>query len=1117
MTPSGYHIPELADVLTRPRLMGLLERHGRCRVVLVTGQAAQGKSTLVADFLRNHDAPSLWFHLNPSASDHGVLFETLVQGIRQWGDFPGDLSLPPQTTLGTREDLHRRIDALVLILAQAGQALNIVLDDMESLDEAGTAFEFISRLIHESPEHIRFFLLSRTLPRINLSRFRIKKQVLTLTNQDLAFTLEEAGSFFRPQDREDNRLHGLAPKDIEKILEITEGWAGGLVLVSEAIHQAHDLAQLPDRLTSEAFSYFSGEIYSSLTPDIRDFLMKTALFDELDTRILTAFFRDADPVGILGSLEKRNLFIRKISAGGQWPVFKYNNLFRDFLKADLTATLAAEEVAALNRKAGDIFWEHDRYETAVSYFMAGDAHREVARIVRIKGAEYVITGRADRLAAWINALPETMTREDPWLIFFSVMTRRIKGGKQNISDFRQALDLFVRRSDIRGQLLCIAYLIEASVFMRQPSQVILKWIGQGEQTLAGLKGQHKFTWARTLLWQQIGLGYIAGNGDIPKGISACRNAVLLARRIDNKDLVLNASVILTLGFVQSGDFSGARQMLEKISAMTHEGRHPEYRALKNITNTDLALKRGNLDLAGRLLEKSEADVEKFSLIFLYPGVVEARALYYAHTGQFDLAAQTADHLSDFSILEGNEFYLGIAHRIRAMCHLRRGKHELVCREAELAIQDLDRSGRGDIHLSLARQILGFALCRLGQTDRAMTEMEAVLAYFKGIGADLVFCETALALGVLLSQNNGTTANASGSNASGPDGLAREYLKAGFDKAVENQYRYFPLLDTPTLARAFVLAAHTPDMSPPDLAAYMNGFNDNTLLQAVADGICACLEKKKGKPLAAAVDHLRPLYKASRPRVMIRTLGVFSVHAGDRAVDPSAFGGAKPVLLLKAIVINGGRDVPKEVLVDALWPDAGAAAGEKNLKINLHRLRKALEPFPAKEFGYVYLNQKSGRISLDPDLVRIDTRMFTDLAGRGRDHEGRGSFDKALDCYGKALALYNGEYFAEDLYLEGAGHRRDLFRRKCMEILARTAAIHEELGQWQAAVDAWQAVLEMDACHEEAYRNLMILHADAGLKSEAFHLFDQCRAMLKKELDASPDPRTMDVYHRMTRT
>ena len=137
----------------------------------------------------------------------------------------------------------------------------------------------------------------------------------------------------------------------------------------------------------------------------------------------------------------------------------------------------------------------------------------------------------------------------------------------------------------------MGYLIEAAVFVRQPSRKIREWIKKGEKQLQSIGRKNRYPWARALLWQEIGLGYIAGDGNIPKGISACKNAILLGRQIHNEDLVLNASITLTFGYVQAGDFANAQQMLSKIKNLTSEGRHPEYRALKGIVDIDFALKK----------------------------------------------------------------------------------------------------------------------------------------------------------------------------------------------------------------------------------------------------------------------------------------------------------------------------------------------------------------------------------------------------------------------------------------------------------------------------------------------------------------------------------------------
>jgi len=1111
LTQVRYNIPLVSDIVPRQRLLALLGRHESCRVFLVTGQAAQGKSTLVASFLRGQEQPSLWCHLTADASDHTRLFEILINGIHDLFKDQEQIQKIqiPQTTLGTREDFFRQIETLTMIFTQMASPLNIVLDDLESLDEKGSSFPFVEQLIQENYGTVRFFLLSRTQPPLSLLQLKIRQDLMVINNEDLAFTMDETLAFFRETSVE--------VKEVEKILKITEGWAGGLILVSESVRRSHDLEKLPHRLSSEAFSYFSREIYNFLPSATRLFLMQTAVFDVLDTQMLTKSFTDIDPVVILRELKKRNLFIQKIDSDSQWPVFKYNNLFRDFLKADLFNTLDKKAYVDLHRKAGKLFWERNAHEEAIRFFIVAEAYPDIARIIRIKGIDYVITGRSAGLAECIHALPREMVDKDPWLIFFDTMTRRIKGGENNIQAFGKALQGFKTVGDDRGILLCTAYLIEAAVFIRKPSQVILTWIRAGEACLKTLKGKHRYTWARTLLWQQIGLGYIAGNGDIPKGISACRNAILLAKRIENPDLLLNASVILTLGFVQSGDFIRAREMLEKIRDITQEGRHPEYRALKNITKIDYALKKGELALAGTLLETSERDIEKFGLIFLYPGFVEARAIYFVSTGQFTQALQAADHLSDFSILEGNDFYLGISHRIKAMSFLKEKKYNQAKEAARMAVNELGLSKRGDIHTYLARQIHGFSFFYTGDFLAAQRELEAVLDYFNRIASDLYFCETSFILGLIsLATRTGNKDKDKAEN------KAPIYLNAGLLKAMENQYCYFPLLDLKTLARTLVQIFLVPPGRIPsprvlenqDFVPYLASLVSKDLSPHILGEIIQALSFGNKKERARRTEQLKHLYKLAQPKIRINTLGEFNVRMNDTLLDKSVFEGAKPISLLKAIVMNGSRDIPKEILIDALWPDASASAGEKNFKINLHRLRKGLEPSPVREFGYAYVIQKSGLVSLNLELVCLDVDLFMTLGTQAARLESGNKPDEALTCYIRAALMYKGDYFAEDPYLEWIGPRRNLFRSKYIEILEKKGLLHEEMGQWQEAVDTWRVLLGVDPFFEAAYRNLMILYADAGRKNEALHVFKECRGILEKELDTEPEFKTQQIYARI---
>ncbi|MCD4721663.1 MAG: protein MalT [Desulfobacula sp.] len=1089
-----YSTPHISDVVKRPRLFLVLDENFHHQNFLITGQAAQGKSTLVASYLQQSDSPSLWFHLSEDDADHTKLSDKIVRGIHELSGQNGEKTdgFIPDTTLGTEKGLLRHIEGLSLILQDLTTPVIIVLDEFESLDETSSGFQFIKGILNGRFDKLKFFILSRSMPRFNIPRLKMEHNIFVLNNDDLAFTLEETRSFFAGYDQ-------VKSIDIERIHQITDGWAGGLTLVSESIRQFKTLQKLPDRLSSEVFDYFSHEIYKNLPGRIREFLTETSVLDTIDLEIVNHLFEPVDALEILTELEKRNLFIQRIDSDYSCPKFKYHNLFRDFLLQDFLKTRGSEACKSLNRKAGQFFWERKDHEQAMNYFSQADAFSDIVGIIKIKGTDYIVNGKMSGLEKWITHLPDEMIQNDPWLIFFLTMTRRIRGGKKNIRDFQKALVLFEQAHDLRGMLLSVAYLIEAAVFIRQPSGMILEWIKKGEKQLRLIRQKSRYPWARASLWQKIGLGYIAGDGNIPKGVSACRNAILLGKQISNPDLVLNASITMTFGYVQAGDFVNARQMLLKIKETTKEGQHPEYRALKGIVDIDFALKNGRFDVARQLLTRSEADIEKFGLIFLYPGFVEAKALHLVYTKKFDEAQQMANHLNDFSILEGNDFYKGISHRIKALSFLQERKLKEADHQIQKALKELDLAQKGDIHHFLAQQLAGMILFKNQEFLKAKNMLNPALEYFERISSDLCCSEACFALGLISWELNEME-------------TAFNYLSRGLENAFQEGYVFFPLISERVLIKVLLLmAAYDKIKSIEPYVISLILHCDQASVFEEMDRILAS-GKQRGKN--RVIKNLRPVYKGLLPGIRIETLGQFNILSGNKVLDNKAFEGARPILLLKSIVLHGSKDIPKEILIDDLWPKATAKAGDKNFKINLHRLRKAIEPDPKKEFGYSYIIQKAGLISLDPELVTIDVDEFIAFGVRAVENERNNKFETALKFYEKAVGIYKGDYFAEEPYLEWISRKRDLFQARYGKLLQKKAMLHEELDQIDKAVETWQLILAADPYFEPAYQNLMILYADSGQKNRAMDVFRECRSLLKTDLGTEPDVQTFNIYSKI---
>jgi DNA-binding SARP family transcriptional activator len=275
-----------------------------------------------------------------------------------------------------------------------------------------------------------------------------------------------------------------------------------------------------------------------------------------------------------------------------------------------------------------------------------------------------------------------------------------------------------------------------------------------------------------------------------------------------------------------------------------------------------------------------------------------------------------------------------------------------------------------------------------------------------------------------------------------------------------------------------------------------------------------LSRHANPKIAARAGELRrAIHRQGLPRLDIRTLGGFRLHRDQKPINEAIWEGKQPKLLLKALVAHGG-EVPKDVLLEALWPEGAPEVTEKNFRVSLHRLRKALEPDLDKDFGSSYIHLEDGLVSLDPELCRLDVTEFLALLGTGQNQEEEGNRKQAVALYKQALALYGGDFLAEELYLPWAERKREELRGLYLELLERLSRQYEEQGALRRAIDYGKKMVQADPLLEPAYRRLMILYARQGQRAEALRVYETCRQALARELDTEPDAVTTAIFRKI---
>src|SRR5712691_171234 len=282
------------ELLSRPRLTERLLANLSQPLTLVTANAGSGKTTLVADFLRTHDRPFVWYQLDHTDADPWVFLGYLTYGIKQVVPAFGDAMFPYLQESAGELARHpeRAVDVLLNeVLEQVEQHLVLVLDDYHHLGTDTPVHVVLDRLLAYLPDVLHVIVISRDMPRLSLARLRTRASQSIIDRADLLFTDEETQQLFRKVfDLE------LTAEQLAEYRERTHGWITALQLVRQVAHrnvissregqaEVPDLVEVLRQSERDIFDYFAEEVFADEAENVRKLLLEVSLLDriELDT------------------------------------------------------------------------------------------------------------------------------------------------------------------------------------------------------------------------------------------------------------------------------------------------------------------------------------------------------------------------------------------------------------------------------------------------------------------------------------------------------------------------------------------------------------------------------------------------------------------------------------------------------------------------------------------------------------------------------------------------------------------------------------------------------------------------------------------------------------------
>jgi predicted ATPase/DNA-binding SARP family transcriptional activator len=215
------------------------------------------------------------------------------------------------------------------------------------------------------------------------------------------------------------------------------------------------------------------------------------------------------------------------------------------------------------------------------------------------------------------------------------------------------------------------------------------------------------------------------------------------------------------------------------------------------------------------------------------------------------------------------------------------------------------------------------------------------------------------------------------------------------------------------------------------------------------------------------------------------LGPVQAVRGGRELS---LGGPKQRAVLALLLLDAGRIVPTEALIEELWrgdPPAGAA---KTLRSYLSRLRVVLRPeleIVARGLGY----------AAELDSGHLDSRRFEGLIGSAQGALEGGAHGVAAERFREALALWRGRALADVGELESLALEAQ--RLEELRLVALEGRIEAELalGLHAQLVGELERLVGEHPLRERFWRQLVLALYRCERQSEALAAYRRARAIL----------------------
>ena len=542
------------NLVQRSDLFDQLNEGLKRKLILISAPAGFGKTSLISNWISHCQVNAVWISLDKRDNDPTEFLSYVIAGIQgiQAGYGQAALTLLKSPNLANPESIA---SLMINDLTEIEQEFLVVLDDFHLISSTWIV-QFLSYFLEHVPEKVHVAISTRSDPLLPLARLRSQQQLLELRSPELSFSANEISVLFTKKMK-----IKLSEEDIYSLESKTEGWIAGLQLAALSMQGNENVADFIRAFAGNnryIMDYLIEEVLNTLPGDIKDFLLKTSVMEQISGPLCNWVLDRDDSQSVIEQLEKNNMFVIPLDSERNW--YRYHHLFADLLRQRFRQE-NREMLTEVHTRASEWFEKQEMIDLAVGHALEIKDYKRSIELLDQMIERLWENGNHSAIIRYGELLPDEMIKQYPVFCLYYAWILIAEGQTEKAEPFLISAEEVAIDKKLIGKIAVAFAWLHSH---KEHSDQIFRYCKTAMENL-GEDDPMWISWA----WFSYGIAYFS-NGELEESRLAFNKALDFANKTENLFLISTIVIRLAENEQQLGYYIAAYKTCTDLLEMMNE-------------------------------------------------------------------------------------------------------------------------------------------------------------------------------------------------------------------------------------------------------------------------------------------------------------------------------------------------------------------------------------------------------------------------------------------------------------------------------------------------------------------------------------------------------------------